>query len=121
MQLDLGLLVFVVVAFRALDPRGSFFLFQSCGVGLDFFEVVRGRGRRGIFSLDKYPSYRSKLSLTVLDYCLSNMGNVWAAIEINNRKLRDVNLLVGLCTGDMIDVSFSRFGSIWPWSTLSRS
>jgi hypothetical protein len=103
-----------------LERRQSNIVRESLDLSLGF-EVVRGRGRRGIDSLYEHPSDRSKLSLTILDYRLPNMGDIWATIEIDNRKLRDVDLLVGLCTGDVVDISFRRFGSIWPGSTLSQS
>ena len=51
MQLYLVFLILLVIALGPLDSCGSFLLFQSGAVGLDFFYVVRGRGRRGIDSL----------------------------------------------------------------------
>ena len=121
MQLYLVFLILIVIALGPLNSCGSFLLFQSGAVGLDFFYVVRGRGRRGIDSLYEYPSDRSKLPLTILNYCLPNMGDIRATIEVNNGMLCDADLLVALCARDVVRVSLSGFGCFWPGSTLGLS
>ena len=81
-------------------------------------EEASAKIKRAESDNDKYE--KAKIKLAVLDYCLPNMGDIWATIEIDDRKLRDINLLVS-SSGDMVDISFSRFGSIWPGSKLSQS
>ena len=115
MQLYLVFLILIVIALGPLDSCGSFLLFQSGAVGLDFFYVVRGRGRRGIDSLYEYPSDRSKLPLTILNYCLPNMGDMRATIEVNNGKLCDVDLLVALYKKGCGSCLLQRFWLLLAW------